>query len=310
MEMKRREFLGTGAAIGVGSLVGGTSVFGDEKSEKKPKNKFSDDPLAIVSITDKVKATRIGFGTGMRGSMRQSNITRMDRKEALELLKFAYDQGIRLFDMADLYGSHPIVAEALAGKPREELTFVTKIWDSRGGIPEQERLGADEIVKRFLKELKTDYLDIVQIHCMANDRWPVEHARQLELLEKCKEEGLIRAHGVSTHSNAALEAALKTPWTDVVHIRINSEGANMDGGPEATEAMSRKVHEAGIGTIAMKVVGEGKFTDKADIRKKSIAYVSGLDCIDAMVVGFDKKEHITDFISLTKTALTDMKAKM
>lgn len=291
--MKRREFLGASAT----AILATQAAYGEETPVKaRPKKVFSDNPLALVDITDKVKATRIGFGTGMRGSQRQSDITRMDRKKAVELLQFAYDKGIRLFDMADLYGSHQVVAEALAGKPREELTYISKIWQLGGGIPEPERPEPEVVIKRFLKELNTDYIDIVQIHCMMNANWAKDQAKVMDGLEKCKEQGLILAHGCSCHSNNSLEVAAKTPWTDVVHIRINSEGANMDGKVADVQAVAEKVHDAGVGTIAMKVLGEGKFADKPELRKKSIEFLLGLEYIDVMVAAFSEKEHITEFI--------------
>ncbi len=77
----------------------------------------------------------------------------------------------------------------------------------------------------------------------------------------------------------------------------------MDGKPGDTETVRRaveaagKAQEAGIGVIAMKVVGEGVFRDKPELRKKSTAFVTNLDAIRVMIVGFDENEHITEFIA-------------
>ena len=312
--MKRRDFLSS-AAIGTGVLVSGQipSTFAQE-TKTKPKKTFSTDPVALVPLTDKIMCSRLGFGCGMRGSNRQSDITRMDRTKALELLRFAYDKGIRMFDLADLYGSHDVVSEAMEGKPRDSYVFSSKIWVHGGGIPERERPDADIVVKRFLKECKTDYLDVVQLHCMMNDKWAEQFEKQLEILDKLKKEGLIRAHGVSCHSPNAIELAAKTPWTDVIHARINCEGVNMEGPGDAQAKIAENVklmndaHNAGIGVIAMKVIGEGKFADSLDLRRKSVKFVVDLECVDVMIAAFDEKEHITEFVENVELALKSMEA--
>lgn len=307
MEMKRRQFLGT-AAVGTGALLAGhvssgAAQNGSNNPKGKPAKPVSSDPVSLVPLTKDIWCSRIGFGTGMRGLQRQSDLTRLGRETAVELVRFAYDLGIRFYDGADLYGSHQILSEALQDKPRDSYTLLSKIWVHRGGIPEQERPTADVVVKRFLKEFRTDYLDVVQLHCMMNGDWVQEYSSYMESLEKLKEQGLIRAHGVSCHANAALRVAAETPWTDVVHIRINPEGAKMDGSVEDVVDVAKKVHAAGIGTIAMKVIGEGTFKDNLQLRRKSAHFVANLDCIDVMIVGFDKKEQVTEFIENVANAL-------
>ena len=294
--MKRRQFLGA-AALGAGALATKLPLHAQETAKKDLP------PVPLVQLTKDVQCSRIGFGTGMRGGNRQANLTRLGQKAGVELLRFAYDHGVRLFDCADLYGTHWMLAEALAGKPRDSYTIITKLWVRPGGIPEKERLGADELVPRFLKELKTDYVDIAQLHCMDKDDWPTEYAPYMEQLEALKKKGVVRALGISSHSNIATERASKTPWSDVVHIRINSEGMNMDGPKDDAAARvaetvrtARLCKNAGQGVIAMKVVGEGKMADDPAMRKKSTEFVKNLDCVSAMIVGFEEIRHIEEFI--------------
>ena len=147
---------------------------------------------------------------------------------AESLIRQAYDKGIRFFDCADSYGTHPFTAAALKGVPREKYTLSSKIWVSQGGIPEPERPDADVVVERFRKELNTDYLDIVQIHCMTDAQWTDKQKKQMDILENLKAKKIIRAHGVSVHSLEAMEACVESPWVDVVHVRINPYGESMD----------------------------------------------------------------------------------
>lgn len=290
--MKRRDFLGT-AALAAGLIPAAVA-------QEAKKNA---DPLGLVQLTKDIKCSRIGYGTGMRGGNRVSDTVRAGWPKSIELLQFAYDNGVRLFDCGDLYGTHTIVAEALRGKPRDSYTLVSKIWLHNGGLPEKERLAPDETIPRFLRELRTDYIDVLQIHCMMNGNWTTQFADAMEGLEKLKQKGMIRAHGISSHSSAATRLAAQTPWCDTIHIRINSEGMNMDGPNDDAAArvkegleVAEAAHKAGKGIIAMKVLGEGKMADKPDLRKKSTAFVANLDCVDVLIVGFSEKEHITEFI--------------
>ena len=290
MKIKRREFL-AGSLIGASGLLLGSPLAVPQAF--KPK---TFDPYEIVTLGNtKLKASRVGLGTGVRGGKRMSNLRRMEKEKALALIRGAYERGIRLFDLADLYGTHEWFASALEGVPRERYTIVSKIWFRTGGIPESERPDADVVVKRFLKELKTDYIDLVQMHCTVKEDWPDQQKRQLEILDKLKEKGLIRAHGTSCHTLEALSAAAEEPWVDVVHTRINPYGVKMDGPAEKVVPIIRKIHDAGKGVIGMKIIGEGEFRKSEEKKNHSIDFALNLGCVDVMIVGFEKLSEIDDF---------------
>lgn len=290
MEMKRREFLVRSIA-GMGGLLLGPGCI--SSAGQKSAN-F--DPYERVQLgKTKIMVSRVGFGTGMRGGNRQSNQTRLGKETFEGLLRASYDRGVRLFDAADLYGTHPYLAGALKKIPRKNYAIVSKIWWRRGGIPEQQRPGADVVVERFLKELDTDYIDLVLLHCVVSERWPDELGTYMNILDKVKKKGLIRAHGVSCHSLAALQACVKEPWVDSVHARINAYGAKMDGPTEKVAPVLKALHEVGKGVVGMKLIGEGTFRDSDEKRDESVRYVLGLGVVDAMVVGFEKIEEVDDF---------------
>ena len=235
------------------------------------------------------------MGTGVRGGMRQSNHTRMGREKCEALMRDAYERGVRAFDLADLYGTHPFVMSALRKIPRGDFAIVTKIWFRPGGIPEPERPDADVVIKRFLKEIGTDYLDLVLLHCVESPRWPEELQRQMEIMAKLKQKGVIRAHGVSCHSIGALEAAASEPWVDSVHARINPYGTRMDGAPDKVVPVLQKICAAGKGIVGMKLIGEGEFRNSDEKRDESVKFVLGLGCVNVLNVGFEKVEEIDDF---------------
>ena len=266
-----------------------------------PVNPYEEVALGRTGLS----VSRIGMGTGMRGWMRESNQTRLGREALEALLRGAWERGVRFFDMADLYGTHQYVASALKKIPRERYVLSTKIWNHPKGLPEPERPDAAAVVERFRKELQTDVLDIVQLHCMSSGTWPETEKRPMDLLEDLKAKGVIRAHGVSCHSLEALEAAAESPWVDVVHARINAYGEKMDGAPEKAAPVLRRLHEAGKGVVGMKLVGEGQFRAEPAKRKESVRYVVGLGCVATMIVGFERVGEIDDFAESVRAALQD-----
>jgi aryl-alcohol dehydrogenase-like predicted oxidoreductase len=235
------------------------------------------------------------MGTGTQGGQRSSNQTREGRETFQRLLRDAHDRGVRTFDLADLYGSHTYLPPALDGIPRGNYHLISKIWWNWGGIPEPERPAADIVVARFLKELKTDYIDLLLLHCVAAADWPEQLRPQMDILTKLKTQGKIRALGVSCHSIAALEAAAAEPWVESVHTRINPYGMSMDGSPEEVVPALKKIHAAGKGVIGMKIIGEGRLRNDDARRDESVKFALNLGCVDVLNVGFEKVTEIDDF---------------
>jgi predicted aldo/keto reductase-like oxidoreductase len=294
MEMKRREFLVRSMAGVGGLLLGGEFAAAQEQRAKKH------DPYELVPLGKTgIKVSRVGLGTGMRGSGRQSNHTRMGKEKFDALAMGCYERGVRLFDAADLYGTHPFLAGALKKMRRKDYAITSKIWFRRGGLPEPERPSPDIVVERFLKELKTDYIDLILFHCVTSGQWPEELGEQMNILAKLKKKGLVRAHGVSCHSLEALGACVKEPWVDSVHVRINPYAVKMDVKTveeiPKVEAVLKAMRRGGKAVIGMKIIGEGTFGNSPEKRDGSIKYALESGCLDAMVVGFEKVEEIDDF---------------
>jgi aryl-alcohol dehydrogenase-like predicted oxidoreductase len=304
--MDRRRFLKAGV-LGTGGLLLGCAQ-GSVAGEAAAPAAIPPDPWAMVPLGKTgIKVSRIGFGTGMRGGNRQTNQTRLGQEKFESLLKATYERGCRLFDCADMYGTHPYVGRALKAMPRDQFAIVSKMWVRPGGIPEKERPGADVLVDRFRKELQTDYIDLVLLHCMTAANWTDEQKRQMDLMADLKAKGVIKAHGVSIHSLAALEKAADTPWVDSVHARINPYGVAMDGPAEQVAPVLAKMHAAGKGVVGMKLIGEGKFRDSDEQRNASVRYVMGLGTVDTMIVGFEKIEEVDDFAARVGAVLAEKK---
>lgn len=295
MSLRRRDFL-KGTFAGAGALLAGRQSFSWGQAFAETYDPFELIPLGKTGL----KLSRVGMGTGVRAYMRQSNMTRMGQENASKLIKECFDQGVQWFDMADLYGTHPYVSNAIQAIPRKDLALVSKIWVDRGGIPGSERPSAHVVVNRFLKELKTDYLDLILIHCQTSPNWTTEQSDYMQALDKLKEKGVVRAVGVSCHSLSALQAAAKESWVDSVHARINPYGAVMDDSPAKVVPVLREFKAQGKGVVGMKVIGEGRFSKEPDKINSSIDFALNLGCVDVVTIGFDKPDQCRDFADRVK----------
>ena len=289
MKTTRRRFL-TRTALGVGSALLAPQLL----AETKPAPSFFDPCERVPLGRTGLKVSRVCLGTGMRGGNRESNHTRLGKAKFEGLIREAHDRGVGMFDLADLYGTHPYVIPALKGIERDRFQIVTKIWFRDGGIPEKERPDADVCVERFLRELQTDYIDLVLLHCVVSPKWPEELRKQMDLLAKLKARGVIRAHGVSCHSLEALAACATEPWVDSVHTRINPYGVKMDGPADKVVPVLKKIHAAGKGVVGMKFIGEGEFHTSDEKRDASIKFALNLGCVDVLNVGCESVAEVDD----------------
>lgn len=300
-DLNRRQFLGA-LSLGTAHLMFNNPLYG-------ATGRFhSLDPLQRVELGKTgIKPTLLGVGTGIVGGNRSSYLTRQDHAKSIALLRHAYDRGIRMFDNADTYGTHSLLAEAMKGMEREEIVLTSKIWTREGGIPEPERPDANVVVDRFRKELNTDYIDVVQLHCMVDAKWTDGERRQMDILEDLKARGVIRAHGTSVHSLEAMVAGVNDPWVDVLHARINPFGIAMDK-PDPAEVVEviHQMHSSGRGVIGMKLVGDGKLRDESEKIDQALRFVLGLGSVDMMIVGFETETQIDNYLDRMEVALKEV----
>jgi len=222
-----------------------------------------------------VQTSRLAMGTGTVGSGHHSNQTALGLDGLSRLLQNGYDNGLRFFDTADSYGSHPHVADALKHVDRSKVTILTKSWARSG--PE---MRAD--LDRFRRELGTDHLDVVLMHCMTEGDWTTRYRSAMDALSGAKTKGIIRAHGCSCHSIEALRTAAKSEWVEVDLVRINPIESHMDADPETVASVIREMRAAGKGIVGMKILGQGDLRDR---QNEAIRYALGLGTLDAFTIG-------------------------
>jgi methylglyoxal reductase len=169
--------------------------------------------------TSGIKASVVGLGTFAIGGWFWGGT---DEKKSMDAIRASLDAGVNLIDTAPIYGfgiAEQIVGKALKGR-RDKAVIATKVglrWDTEKGLfdgyaddksPSKEPakytihkyLGPDGIqfeVEQSLKRLGTDYIDLYQTHWQ-EPTTPIEAT--MEALEKLKQQGKIRAIGVSNVS--------------------------------------------------------------------------------------------------------------
>jgi len=233
-----------------------------------------------------IKTSRLAMGTGTIGFDHHSNQTALGLRGLSDLLLNGYDQGLRFFDAADAYGSHPHVAEALKHVPRDQVTVLTKTF-SRD--PKSARADLD----RFRRELGTDYLDVCLMHCLTEGDWTERYKGVIDVLSEAKQKGIIRAHGCSCHSIEALRAAAKSTWVEVDLARINPISSHMDADPKVVVEVLREMHAAGKGIVGMKILGQGDLRSRQD---EALKYALSLGVLDAFTIGAESKAEQQDLI--------------
>jgi len=283
--MKRRDFI-IGATCGVGAAwIGSREWSPVARALPALPGKFSAADSVVLGKTG-ITTSRLAMGTGTVGSGHHSHQTALGVKGLSELLLNGHDQGLRFFDAADSYGSHPHVAEALKHLSRDKVTVLTKTW---ARDPAEARADLD----RFRKELGTDYLDICLMHCLTESDWTERYKGVMDVLSEAKEKGIIRAHGCSCHSIEALRAAANSPWVEVDLARINPIGSHMDAGPDTVVSVLRQMKASGKAVIGMKILGQGDMRSRQD---EALKYALSLGVLDAFTIGAESKAEQEDLI--------------
>jgi aryl-alcohol dehydrogenase-like predicted oxidoreductase len=311
-KVNRRQFLG--AAVATAGVGSGAMIFTRSRpatviplSESNHANATfslvrSLSPTSQVALGKSgLKVSMVGIGTGSIGWRHRSNQTQLGQNGFTQLMRHAFDRGINFFDLADAYGSHPYFVEAMKGVPRDRYIIQTKS-DSRD--PQDARADID----RFLRELRTDYIDSLIIHHVTIPAWTQQYRGVMDVFAEAKRQGKIRAHGVTCHDFGALQAAAASDWVQINQVRWNPGRAHMDEEVETARALFKKMRAKGQGMIGMKVVGQGDLLDGS--RKFSPAECfrfqveSGV--VDAFVVGVEATSHVDELLHGTQIALNEV----
>ncbi|MEU0940864.1 aldo/keto reductase [Embleya sp. NPDC005971] len=182
---------------------------------------------------------KLGYGTAPLGNMFRA----IPETEALATVEAAWRQGVRYYDTAPFYGAglaEERLGEVLSAKPRDEYVLSTKVGrvildepeegtrelGEKGGLFEHGNPNrmlhvwtaedTERSIEDSLKRLRTDRLDIVWVHDIAQDfhgdAWPAkfEEARTgaFRVLSRLRDEGVIRAWGLGVNKTEPIELTL------------------------------------------------------------------------------------------------------
>lgn len=277
--MNRRHFFkSTGTAAGMAVFHNFPHHLYASSTQKKASDRVKLGPMGV-------ELSRLAMGTGTNGVGGSSNQTKKLGVEGLaELFQAAYDQGVTFWDAADQYGTHPHVKAALKRVKRDKVTILSKTHASTA-----QEMKAD--LDRFRREMGTDYIDIVLLHCMLEKNWPDRKKGAMEVLSEAREKGIVRTHGVSCHTLDALKTAAATEWVQVDLARINPAGVAMDADPATVLGVLKEMKSKGKGIIGMKILGAGKLRGKAD---ECLQFALAQEVVDCFTIGSESRQEMLD----------------
>jgi len=291
--MLRRDFLHRSSHAAAGALLASHSLAHRLAAVPPLLQKFAAADTVTLGGTG-IKTSRLAMGTGTVGAGRHSHQTALGIDGLARLLLNGYhENGLRFFDAADSYGSHPHIAAALKQLDRSKVTILTKSW---ARDPHEMRADID----RFRRELGVEQVDIFLMHCLTEADWTTRYRPVMDVLEEAKQKKIIRAHGCSCHSIEALHAAAKSPWVDVDLARINPVGAMMDAGPDTVVGVLREMKAAGKAVLGMKILGQGALRNRQD---EALRFALGLNLLDAFTIGAESIAEQNDLAHRIATAV-------
>ncbi len=292
--MDRREFMRKAAAAAGAAL--GAQVLGCRSTGTGPSlvttGPAAGKPLrATDTVTlgrTGIEPSRLAIGTGTIGGREQREL---GIEGMVKLFRHGLDQGVRWWDTAGMYGTHPHVRAALRDIKRDQVVITSKTRS-------KDAAGVRKDLEEFRKELDTDYIDILLLHCMTEPDWPGKMKGPMDVLSEARDKGWVRAVGCSFHNLGALQAAADEPWIEVALARFNPFAVRMDVSkteqvPRVAEAL-QTMHQRGKAVYGMKILGQGDIKD--DRIDESLQFVLGKPCVSGFTIGFGSGDQIDDII--------------
>ncbi len=218
-------------------------------------------------------------------------IIRLTVDEAVAVLRRALDKGITFYDPANAYrGSEDKLGRAFAGL-RDKIVIATKTM-------QRDAAGAAEHIDTSLRQLRTDHVDLLQFHQVAQEEaWQaiIGPGGAMEAAVKAKQQGKVRHIGVTSHSIPMAVKLVKTGLFATVQFPFSFLE------PAAADELHVAARSRGLGIIAMKPFGGGVI-DSAALTFKylrqhdDVIPIPGFDTVagvDEIVALYDKPNQVT-----------------
>lgn len=219
-----------------------------------------------------------------------------------DVVRYAYDRGINLFDTAQYYETYPYIAEAfrdtdMSPDNPDRPVIASKCLDCSYEAMEH-------AILECLEALNLETIDIFKLHEVRQDPDWDNRQGAWQCLKDYRDRGIVRAIGVSTHHVDVVERMASEPDCDIVFPLINYRGLGIRKGSEAASAEEMaaaidKCLKAGKGVFAMKAFGGGNLTGSY---MKALNYVRDLGC-HSIMVGMGNRAEIDNLIDYAEGRL-------
>ena len=205
-------------------------------------------------------------------------IQRVDMNTAVRLLRGAYDGGMRFFDTARAYSdSEEKMGEAFMGM-RDKIYISSK---TMAKTPEKFR----EDLETTLRNLRTDYLDIYQFHCVSQCYRPGDGTGMYEAMVEAKEQGKVRHIGITAHLIGVAEEIVESGLYETLQFPFCYLATDRD------IKLVQAAEKADIGFIAMKGLSGGLLTDST----ACMAFMSDYNVLP--IWGIQRDEELAEWLS-------------
>jgi predicted aldo/keto reductase-like oxidoreductase len=294
VRLGRREFLRTGARLGIGlgalPLLGGRARAADPPSVRR---------YAALGRTG-LKVSDVSFGSS--------------RTDDPDVVRYALDRGVTYFDTAEGYRrgrSESAIGEALAGE-RDRVAIASKTKCGAG----TRRAELMRALEGSLRRLRTDRIDVYFNHAV-NDPARLKNPEWFEFVAAAKRQGKIRFSGMSGHGGRLIECldyALDEDLIDVMLVAYNfgQDPAFYEKFTRSLDFVAvqpdlprvlRKAKSKGVGVVAMKTLMGGRLNDLrpyeasgATFAQAAFRWVLSSPDVDALVISMKSRQLVDEYL--------------
>ena len=206
-------------------------------------------------------------------------IQRVDKETAVRLLRKARDGGMRFFDTARAYSDSEEKLGLAFGGHWDGICLATK---TEARTPEDFWKDLDT----SLRLLKTDCIDLYQLHCVPQCYRPNDGTGMYECMLEAKRQGKIRHIGITAHKIGVAEEIVASGLYETLQFPFSYLSS------ERERALADKCKTAGMALIAMKALAGGLITDAA----AAFAYIAQFDNV-IPIWGIQRESELDEWLS-------------
>ena len=209
-------------------------------------------------------------------------VQRADMQTAAKILRKAYDGGMTFFDTARAYTDSEEKLGAAFDGMREKIYIASKTMAKT-----PEKFWSD--LETTLKNLRTDYLDIYQFHCVSQCYAPGDGTGMYEAMLEAKKQGKIRHIGITAHKIGIAEDIVRSGLYETLQFPFSYLATDRD------IALVMSCGVAGMGFIAMKGLSGGLLTNSA----ACMAFISQYNVLP--IWGIQRESELDEWLSFFET---------